>query len=136
MLKSFFVALIAFTVLDFAWLGFVVKDFNMRQLADIGRIENGEFKMLYIPAGLTYVLMAIAVSFFILPRIEASTPYWQTFLCGALMGLIVYGVFDMTNLAILKNYPLPFVFADIAWGCFVFGAVTLIARSIVSVGSA
>jgi uncharacterized membrane protein len=136
MLKSFFVALIAFTVLDFAWLGFVVKDFNMRQLADIGRIESGEFKILYIPAGLTYLLMAIAVSFFVLPRIDATATWWQTFLLGALMGLIVYGVFDLTNLAILKNYPLPFVFADIAWGCFIFGAVTLIASSIASVGAA
>jgi uncharacterized membrane protein len=46
-LRQFFVALVLFAVFDFFWLGFVMKDFNMRQLAEIGRIENGIFQMYY-----------------------------------------------------------------------------------------
>lgn len=125
-MKAFLVAFMSFVVLDFLWLGYVVKSFNLRQLAEIGRIENGDFSILYAPAAVTYVLMALAIVFFVLPRFSVSDPLWQKFLWGALMGLIVYGVFDMTNLAILKNYPLPFTFADMAWGTFVFGAATVI----------
>ena len=42
-IKQYVLALILFGVFDFIWLGYVVKDFNMRQLAEIGRIENGVF---------------------------------------------------------------------------------------------
>lgn len=126
-MKAFFASYAAFVVLDFLWLGFVVKEFNLRQLAALGRIENGEFRVLYPAAAVVYILMSLAVVLFVLPRFDETSALWYKFVLGATMGLIVYGVFDFTNLAILKDYPLPFIAADMAWGCFVFGAVTLIA---------
>lgn len=125
-LKQFLQAFVQFIVFDFIWLGFVVKDFNLRQLADIGRIENGDFSLHYGAAGAVYVFMALAVPFFILPRISEQDGIVNIFLTGALMGLIIYGVFDMTNLAILKNYPPAFILPDMAWGAFVFGLVSVI----------
>lgn len=125
-LKSFLMALVSFVVLDLCWFGFIVKDFNLQHLSEIGRVTNGEFHIQYLPASLTYVLMATALVFFVLPT--ATNNKLKTFLKGALMGLVVYGVFDLTNLAILKNYPVIFAFADIAWGTFVFGTVTLITK--------
>ena len=129
-LKHFFVAFVSFIVLDFLWFGFVVNEFNQRHLAEIGRIENGKFQILYAPAVATYVLMALAVAIFLAPRVSPDAPLWQAFLWGALMGLIVYGVFDMTNLAILKNYSLQFALADMAWGSFVFGVISVLVRKI------
>jgi uncharacterized membrane protein len=126
MIKAFGISLLAFVVLDFLWLGFVVKKFNLQQLAEIGRIENGDFSLLYLPAGLAYVFMAALVTFFVLPKIAADASWLSVFGWGALMGLLVYGVFDMTNLAILKNYPIPFLVADMAWGTFVFAIVSVI----------
>jgi len=128
-LKVFTIALVLFIAFDFLWLGFVVKEFNLRQLAEIGRIENGVFQIQYFAAGLTYLLMALAVSFYVMPSLTSQDSKLKTFLKGALMGLIIYGVFDMTNLAILKNYPFTFALADIAWGTFVFGVVTLFSTS-------
>lgn len=124
--KNFSVALISFLILDFVWLGFIVKDFNLRQLANIGRIENGQFDLAYFPAFLIYVLMALAVVIFVLPKVAGEASVVWPFLWGALLGLIVYGVYDLTNLAILKNYPLHFALLDIAWGTVVFGVVTVI----------
>ena len=130
MLKPFFISFVSFIVLDFIWLGFVMKDFNLRQLAEIGRIENGTFQILYVPALLTYILMALAVTFFVLPKAAETDPWWQLGLWGALLGLIVYGVFDLTNLAILKNYPVPFIIADMAWGTAVFAIVSVLTRKL------
>lgn len=125
MIKTFFSVLLSFIVLDFLWLGFVVKKFNLRELAEIGRIVDGDFQMLYVPAGITYLLMTVCLMVFVLPRVQGlGLP--MSFLYGALMGLVVYGVFDMTNMAILKNYPLTFAIVDMAWGTTVFGLVTVI----------
>ncbi len=125
-LKQFLVAFVLFVILDLIWLGFVMKDFNMRQLADIGRIENGAFQVNYTAALIVYVLMALAIPFYVLPQLTAVDSHMKVFLTGALLGLIVYGVFDMTNLAILKNYPIPFIAPDMAWGALVYGLVTVI----------
>ncbi|MBY0470906.1 DUF2177 family protein [bacterium] len=130
-LKQFLLAALSFIVLDFLWLGFVVKKFNLRQLSEIGRIENGDFKILYTPALIVYVLMGLAVTMFVLPRLEAGNSVLKDFWVGAALGLMVYGVYDMTNLAILKNYPVQFALADMAWGTFVFGAVTVVVKKLV-----
>ncbi|MBK8201677.1 MAG: DUF2177 family protein [Bdellovibrionales bacterium] len=125
-LRQFFVALVLFAVFDFFWLGFVMKDFNMRQLAEIGRIENGIFQMYYPAALATYLLMALAVPLYVLPKLTRQDSLLKVFSSGAILGLIIYGVFDMTNLSILKDYPLAFVAPDIAWGAFIFGLVSVL----------
>lgn len=125
-IKLFLLSVFLFAVFDSLWLGVIMKDFNLQQLSEIGRFTNGEFQMNYFAAALTYFLMGLAVTNFVLPtEIERMTSiilYWR----GAQMGLIIYGVFDMTNLAILKNYPVPFIIPDILWGTFVFGLVSVI----------
>lgn len=123
-LQIFTMSLILFVGLDFVWLGFVMSDFNMRQLAEIGRIENGKFQMNFYAAAVTYFLMALAVTEYVLPKLKAQDSLKKKFMTGATMGLIIYGVFDMTNLAVLKNYPLEFILPDMAWGSVVFGLVT------------
>ncbi len=127
MFKSFLITATAFIILDLIWLGLIIKNFNLRQLAEIGRIVDGDFKILYVPAAITYLLMSAAIVIFVLPVAQAGSDL-RSFFLGAVMGLIVYGVFDMTNLAILKNYPLAFAGVDMAWGSFVFGAASLVAK--------
>lgn len=129
LLKPFVISLFGFLVLDLTWFT-LVKNFNLSQLAEIGRIKDGQFDVLYAPAVMTYVLMAVALTFFVLPKISNEGSYLKVFLVSALMGLIVYGVFDTTNLAILKNYPIPFALVDMTWGTFAFGVVGCIVRKV------
>lgn len=125
-LQTLLLPLVLFIFFDFLWLGIVMKDFNMVQLNEIGRIENGIFQMNYAAAVLTYLLMALAVPLYVLPQLKKEDSVLKVFFCGAILGLIIYGVFDLTNLAILKNYPVAFIPPDMAWGAFVFGLVTVI----------
>jgi uncharacterized membrane protein len=127
-LKTFGLSLVSFTVLDFLWFKFAVKDFNLKELAEIGRIKDGEFDLVLAPAIGTYFLMALAMSLFVAPGFSENDAWWKTFLLSAGMGLIIYGIFDLTNLAILKNYPIKFMMADMAWGTFVFGLVGCLVR--------
>lgn len=126
MIKAFLISLPLLTILDFLWLGFVMREFNLRQLAPIGRIEDGNFKLLLGPAILAYLLMALSVALFSVPRAMQENSIAGAFMWGALLGLVVYGIFDLTNLAILKNYPFQFALVDMAWGTFVYATVTAI----------
>ena len=41
-----------------------------------------------------------------------------------LLGFCVYGIYDGTNYAIFKNYPIPFAVMDTVWGGVLFATTT------------
>jgi uncharacterized membrane protein len=127
--KRFLTSAIAFLVLDLVWLGYVMKSFNAQQLQHIGRIVDGQFDIWLPPAVIVYILMAFLVAAFLIPSTSGMSAL-GTMGWGCLMGLCVYGVFDMTNAAILKDYPMKFAVVDMAWGTFAFGAVGWIVRRV------
>jgi len=50
---------------------------------------------------------------------STSKPLIETVITGALLGLIAYGTYDLTNQATLKDWPLIVTIVDIAWGVIV-----------------
>ena len=67
-------------------------------------------------AGLFYLCYVVGiVHFAVLPAVNAGT--WVTALInGALLGLVAYGTYDMTNLATLKNWAVSVSVVDMIWG--------------------
>lgn len=47
-----------------------------------------------------------------------------------MFGGVLYGVFALTNYVVFSNWAIELVVADIAWGCFLFGALWSIAQFI------
>lgn len=119
---AFIIGLITYIVVDLIWLGVIIKPFNTRILAP----WLGELKM--VPALMVYVLLALGLTFFVFPKI---TCIGTAFLWGALLGAIIYGVYDFTNYATIANWPLKFLFVDWAWGTVSGGLVATIVYSIV-----
>lgn len=125
-LKAFAILFISFILLDLVWLGFIAKPFYMAQFSKIGRIEDGEFKIVYWAGAMVYVLMSIGLIYFVLPRIGVEDSLLVVFGKGALMGFCMYGIYDMTNYATLKDWTIPLSVVDMAWGTVLCGAVTSI----------
>jgi uncharacterized membrane protein len=72
-----------------------------------------------IPAALaTWVVIVTGIQLFVLPRTPANSPWLNLFIWGAVFGVIVYAVYDLTNYAVMKNWPLTVTLVDIAWGGF------------------
>lgn len=130
--KVVLIVLVALAVLDFLWMGFVMQKFYVAELAPIGRIEGGRFDVVYWAAGVVYVLLAIGVGFFVLPKLTVADSLITAFFYGGMFGLVVYGVYDFTNVAILKDWGLLVTAADVAWGGFSVGASTAIGHWIQS----
>jgi len=51
---------------------------------------------------------------------------------GALLGLISYATYDLTNLATIKDWPLLVTIVDIIWGTVLGASVSLISYLIAS----
>ncbi len=79
-----------------------------------------------------YLLFVIGlVVFVILPAIQKHS-WIQALFLGALLGLISYATYDLTNLATLKDWPVLVTIVDMFWGAFLGGAVSLISYLICS----
>ena len=113
MLKGTAAGAVSFMVLDGLWLGVVMAGYYRQQLAAIGRIENGGFAPNWPAALVVYVMLGLGLATLAAPRatdVVAAAAY------GALFGFVVYGVYDFTNVATLRQYPLQLALVDVAWG--------------------
>jgi uncharacterized membrane protein len=107
----YLVTLFVLVPLDFLFLGVLVKGFFTSQVGNM----LGEIKLL--PAILFYLLYVVGVLIFVSGAPAAT---WQsTLLYGALFGLFCYATFDLTALALLRNWSWPVAFVDVSWGAVV-----------------
>lgn len=118
----FITSFISYIILDLLWLGVIAKPFITKSLAPW---MTGGFKLW--PAVVVYVLLAIGFTFFVLPKV---TCVGTAFLWGALLGAIIYGVYDFTNYATIANWPIKFLFVDWMWGVVSGGLVSVIVYSV------
>jgi uncharacterized membrane protein len=99
--------------LDFIWLS---RMFGFYQSQMVGLLLDKP-RLGYAAAFYAVYVIGVVV-LVVLP--SASTGSWvNALLGGALLGLVAYGTYDMTNMAVLKGYQLPVALVDMAWGTFV-----------------
>lgn len=123
------VSFILFVVIDFIWLGFVAKNFYMKNMEGLILIkDNGQFQVNYGAAIAVYMFLALSVSIFVLPAAGESAGLGSVFIFGFLMGLFVYGVYDMTNMATLKTWPLQLALVDMFWGATLGGVTSTLTK--------
>lgn len=108
-LKSYAAALLVLGVLDALWLGWLARDFYRQQMGDqmADPIRWGPALVFYF--GYPAALVALAV-------FPAGQPLGLQIARAALVGLVAYGVYDLTNLATLRHWPLKLACVDAAWG--------------------
>jgi uncharacterized membrane protein len=104
-------ALLVMGVLDALWLGVIARDLYRRELGELMaanvRVVPAALFYLAYPAG----LVALALQ----PQPESmSMAAWRS----ALVGLVAYGTYDLTNMATLRQWSVTLTLADIAWGAF------------------
>ncbi len=128
--KLFVLAMVVFAFLDSIWLGYVMSSRYKEWLGPLARLNtDGSFNINFVAAVGVYILLAAAVVFFVLPKTAGSGPF-MVFLFGALMGLIVYGVYDLTNAATLTSWPLNLILADVAWGALATALTSLVVTNL------
>ena len=111
--------LAVFFALDILWLGFVARTFYARQMGHLLRAETQWgaallFYLIYVAAILVLCVWP-AVEKQSLPRAAAL---------GAVFGLAAYAAFDLTSLALLKDFPATVVYVDLTWGVVLTAAVS------------
>ena len=120
-------AIVVFFALDLTWLGVVAKRFYAEQMGHLTRPD-----VQWGPAILFYLIyVAAIVVLCVKPGLERDS-VGRAAALGALFGLAAYAAFDLTSLALLKDFPLKGAVVDLIWGTVltatVSGATTAIGR--------
>jgi uncharacterized membrane protein len=115
-------ALITVGILDGLWLGVIAREFYRSQMVAVAA-EN--FNL--VPAALFYFLYPLGVLFVALT--PPAQGWGEALGRSALLGLVAYGVYDLTNMATLKMWPVKLALVDVAWGTFVTAMAGLAAYS-------
>jgi uncharacterized membrane protein len=119
-LVSYVLTSIVFFAIDMVWLGLLAKNLYRKYL--FGLLAD---QVNWSAAIVFYLLFIVGIFVFvILPAVEKNSLFTAVWL-GAFFGIITYATYDLTNLATLKNWPLPIVFIDIAWGAVLTSLVSM-----------
>jgi uncharacterized membrane protein len=120
---------VVFAILDAIWLGFVMNPFYRSQLAPIVRLSaDGAIAPNWPAAFFVYVLLGIGIATFVMPHAASVA---SAAMYGALFGLVVYGVYDLTNYSTLAQYPLAVTIVDMCWGGFATMVCAITTRALV-----
>jgi len=111
MFKLYALTALVFFAVDLLWLGVVAKGFYQEHLGHLMRPD-----VIWGAALLFYsIFIAGVLVFSVLPGLEAQSLGYSIAL-GAFLGLVTYATFDLTCLAMLKDFPVVVVYVDLAWG--------------------
>lgn len=109
---------VAMAVLDFIWLGVVARSWYRDGMGELMAASPN-----WVAAGAFYLLYPVGlVIFAVLP---ANGDWVRALTLGALFGLFCYGTYDLTNMAVVRNWPIGLSLMDLAWGGVVSAASVL-----------
>jgi len=125
MILMYLITLAVFFLIDMVWLGVVAKGFYRKHL---GAMLSP--KVNWIAAILFYLLFIVGMLVFaVKPALAAGEPV-KALLLGALLGLISYATYDLTNQATIKDWPLVVTIVDLVWGTVLGGSVSFVSALI------
>ena len=116
---QYLISAIVFVILDGTYLNLVKGYFNKQ----VKSIQGSDIQINIVATGLTYVVLIYGLNYFIIRRNKSVQE-------AALLGFFVYSVYELTNLALFKNWSVFTVIIDTLWGTVLFGLTTAIVYKI------
>lgn len=119
---SYIIALVVGLLIDAIWLGLVAKNFYATNIGHLMAPQPN-----WYAAGFFYLLFIAGVTYFITaPALQSNTSLVAVAVSGALLGLVAYGTYDLTNQATLRDWPWMVTMIDLAWGAFLTASISVI----------
>jgi uncharacterized membrane protein len=115
-IKMLLIILLIFLVIDIPMITYI--NGKMYQI-QFNRINNGPMNVnlrTYISAGICYLLLVFGIYHFAVKQNSVSN--------GAILGLVIYGIYNTTNLATINNYGIKESIVDTVWGTILCTLIT------------
>jgi uncharacterized membrane protein len=107
------ISAVLFVVIDFVYLN-LMKNYFFKQ---VKTVQGSPLKINILGAAICYIFLIIGLNYFI---IKPKRPVSDAFL----LGLVIYGVYETTNYALLSKWSIITVIMDTLWGGILFAITT------------
>lgn len=108
--KLYLLTIPVFFIIDILWLGFVARGIYKAKMGHLMGETRWEVAILF------YLIFIVGILYFsVLPALEMAS-WKKAAIDGAIFGFITYATFDLTSLAVIKDFPTSIVWIDMLWG--------------------
>ena len=125
-MKTIVILIVLLMLVDIPMVRYLYQTTYSGMYTKINSGTNTSIARLYIAGFIVYLLMALGLYVFvILPSVDVS--FLMTIFRGALLGVILFGVYDLTNVAsIPASFGIKEAAIDTIWGGTLFAIVTAV----------
>jgi len=116
---AFLISAIIFVLLDYIYLGFMKGYFEKQ----VQLVQGSPLKVNLLGAIICYIFLITGLNYFI---IKSNRSIKDAFL----FGLVIYAVYETTNLALFTKWSWLTVIMDTLWGGVLFALTTFIVSKI------
>ena len=110
---STLISAIVLIILDSTYIHLMTGYFK-KQVKDV---QGSPLELNFVGAALCYVFIIFGLNYFIIKNRKSVKDAF-------LLGILIYAVFELTNLALFKNWHILSVLIDTLWGGILFGLTT------------
>jgi uncharacterized membrane protein len=111
----FFISAITMIILDIIYLTLTNNFYNNQIIA----IQGSKINLKIVPTFFIYVILILGLNYFILSE-------KKTVKDAAILGFLIYSIFELTNMAIFDKWSINAVILDTLWGSILFALTTFI----------
>lgn len=126
-IRLFSIALPVFFAIDMLWLGLIAKEFYAKQIGGLMKPDIN-----WTAAIIFYLIFIAGLVVFVITPAVLKSSWTHAVLMGALFGFVCYATYDLTNLAVAKDWPILVTIVDLIWGAVLAASVSVITFLIAS----
>jgi uncharacterized membrane protein len=93
-----------------------MSKFYKTELGSLARVQGDALAPVIWAAAVVYVLIPLGIVLFVLPRVSPDHLIASALMWGFIYGIVLYGVYDMTNYSLVSSWSLRMSLVDILWG--------------------
>lgn len=135
--NAMIVALMIYLIVDVLYIYLIATPLTVPVFTAVQGGRSLQFN--FIAAFVTYMVLVIGFILLIVPRVNSigaiknvQKRLYQSFVVGGVLGFVVYGTFNGTNLSVFKDYSVQMSMIDTMWGTTALTFTTFIYWSLIS----
>jgi len=111
--RNLLISVAVFLSIDMIWLLVISKNLYAKYLGYLmtDQVRGGA-------ATIFYLIFVVGLLFFVITPALSKDSWTYALFAGMFFGLITYATYDLTNLAVVKDWPVAITIIDLIWGTF------------------
>ncbi len=111
--RNLLITVAVFLAIDMVWLLVISKNLYAKYL---GYLMTDHVRI--GAAAIFYLIFVVGLLFFVITPALSKDSWTHALFAGMFFGFVTYATYDLTNLAVVKDWPVAITIIDLIWGTF------------------